>query len=174
MKKMALNFPAERLKKLAIARALYKTPPLLFWTNRPPPLTQKAEYDIYMKFLSLVDSKTSIFISHRLSSTKFCDRIVVLREGQIVEMGEPFRTAVAKGYYAELFNLQAQFYFDEQEHSSPQESKIYMNKIQIAIIDSGVNYNHPAFGENKPVLICDEKQTDPNTFMVTEPPYITL
>ena len=108
-----MNFPAERLKKLAIARALYKDAPVVILDEPTAALDPKAEYDIYLKFLSLVDSKTSIFISHRLSSTKFCDRIVVLRDGQIVELGSHSELLAQKGYYAELFNMQAQFYLDE-------------------------------------------------------------
>ncbi len=100
-------------QKLAIARALYKDAPVVILDEPTAALDPKAEYDIYLKFLSLVDSKTSIFISHRLSSTKFCDRIVVLRDGQIVELGSHSELLAQKGYYAELFNMQAQFYLDE-------------------------------------------------------------
>ena len=100
-------------QKLAIARALYKDAPVVILDEPTAALDPKAEYDIYMKFLSLVNTKTSIFISHRLSSTKFCDRIVVLRDGQIVELGSHLELLAQKGYYAELFNLQSQFYFDE-------------------------------------------------------------
>lgn len=100
-------------QKLAIARALYKDAPIVILDEPTAALDPKAEYDIYMKFLSMVESKTSIFISHRLSSTKFCDRIVVLREGEIAEIGSHAELLSQKGYYAELFNLQAQFYIEE-------------------------------------------------------------
>ena len=100
-------------QKLAIARALYKDTPVVILDEPTAALDPKAEYDIYMKFLSLVDSKTSIFISHRLSSTKFCNRIIVLRGGQIVESGSHSELLSRKGYYAELFNIQAQFYLND-------------------------------------------------------------
>lgn len=100
-------------QKLAIARALYKNAPIVILDEPTATLDPKAEYDIYTKFLSLIDSKTAIFISHRLSSTKFCDRIVVLREGEISEFGNHTELLSQKGYYADLFNMQAQFYLYE-------------------------------------------------------------
>lgn len=100
-------------QKLAIARALYKDAPVVILDEPTAALDPRAEYDIYTKFLSLVAAKTSIFISHRLSSTKFCDRIVVLKEGRIVEIGCHSELLSQKGYYAELFLMQAQFYMDE-------------------------------------------------------------
>lgn len=101
-------------QKLAIARALYKDAPVVILDEPTAALDPKAEYDIYTRFLSMVDAKTSVFISHRLSSTKFCDRIIVLRDGQIVETGSHAQLMAQKGYYANLFNLQAQFYVDEK------------------------------------------------------------
>lgn len=100
-------------QKLAIARALYKDAPVVILDEPTAALDPKAEYDIYTKFLSLVDSKTAVFISHRLSSTKFCDRIVVLREGRIVETGSHSELLSQNGYYAELFHMQANFYLEE-------------------------------------------------------------
>ncbi len=100
-------------QKLAIARALYKDAPIVILDETTAALDPKAEYEIYTKFLSLVDDKTAIFISHRLSSTKFCDRIVVLREGEIAEIGSHSELLAQKGYYAELFSMQAQFYLED-------------------------------------------------------------
>lgn len=100
-------------QKLAIARALYKDASIVILDEPTAALDPKAEYDIYTKFLAMVDSKTAIFISHRLSSTKFCDRIVVLRDGRIVETGSHSELLSQKGYYAELFDLQARFYMEE-------------------------------------------------------------
>lgn len=92
---------------------MYKDTPVVILDEPTVALDPKAEYEIYTKFLSLVNAKTSIFISHRLSSTKFCDRIVVLRGGKIIETGSHSELLARNGYYAELFSLQAQFYFDE-------------------------------------------------------------
>ena len=100
-------------QKLAIARALYKDAPFVILDEPTAALDPKSEYDIYTKFFSMVNNKTSLFISHRLSSTKFCDRIIVLKNGEIVEAGSHSELLLQNRYYAELFKLQAQFYVDE-------------------------------------------------------------
>lgn len=100
-------------QKLAIARALYKDSPVVILDEPTAALDPRAEYEIYTKFMTLVESKTSIFISHRLSSTKFCDRVIVFKDGRIVESGSHSELLKSEGYYAKLFNMQAQFYLDE-------------------------------------------------------------
>lgn len=102
-------------QKLAIARAIYKDAPIVILDEPTAALDPKAEYDIYTRFLSLVESKTSIFISHRLSSTKFCDRIIVLRDGEIIEIGSHLELMNKKGYYSMLFDLQAKFYIEDSK-----------------------------------------------------------
>jgi ABC-type multidrug transport system fused ATPase/permease subunit len=62
----------------------------------------------------MVKNKTSVFITHRLSSTRFCDRIIVLKDGGIVETGSHDELLARKGYYAELFDMQARFYADTE------------------------------------------------------------
>ena len=102
-------------QKLAIARAIYKDAPIVILDEPTAALDPKAEYDIYMRFLSLVESKTSVFISHRLSSTKFCDRIIVLRDGEIIETGSHSELINKNGYYSMLFKLQAKFYIEDNK-----------------------------------------------------------
>lgn len=70
----------------------------------------KAEYELYQRFNEMVQGKTAVYISHRLSSTKFCDVIAVFRDGQIVEYGSHDELYRKGGFYTELFSLQAQFY----------------------------------------------------------------
>jgi ABC-type multidrug transport system fused ATPase/permease subunit len=101
-------------QKLAIARALYKDAPVVVLDEPTAALDPRAEYEIYLKFFEMVKDKSSVFITHRLSSTRFCDRIVVLRNGEIVETGTHEELLGRKGYYAELFNMQAQFYTDTE------------------------------------------------------------
>ena len=73
-------------------------------------LDPRAEYEIYQKFSDVVSGRTAVFISHRLSSAKFCDRIAVFHNGEIVEYGTHDELISMNGRYHELFHMQAQFY----------------------------------------------------------------
>ncbi len=98
-------------QKLAIARALYKNAPVVILDEPTAALDPVAEYEIYRQFNSLVGSKTAVYISHRLSSCKFCDRIAVFSEGTIKELGTHDELiALDGGIYAEMFAAQAQYY----------------------------------------------------------------
>lgn len=98
-------------QKLAIARALYKNAPFVILDEPTAAMDPISENEIYENFDSLVQNKTAIYISHRLSSCKFCDRIVVLKDGKIVEEGSHDDLMKFKdGYYAYMYNTQAQWY----------------------------------------------------------------
>ncbi|MDR0636725.1 MAG: ABC transporter ATP-binding protein/permease [Treponema sp.] len=91
-------------QKLAIARALYKDAPVIILDEPTAALDPRSEYEIYTRFFSIVENKTSVFITHRLSSTRFCDKIIVLKKGKIVETGAHEELLARNSYYAELFN----------------------------------------------------------------------
>ena len=98
-------------QKIAIARALYKKAPVVILDEPTAALDPVAEYDIYRQFDTLVGGKTAIYISHRLSSCKFCDRIAVFSEGRIREYGTHDElVGMEGGVYAEMFAAQAQYY----------------------------------------------------------------
>lgn len=98
-------------QKLAIARALYKKAPVVILDEPTAALDPVAEYDIYRQFDSLVGDKTAIYISHRLSSCKFCDKIAVFAEGKIKEYGtHDSLVKIDGGIYAKMFKAQAQYY----------------------------------------------------------------
>jgi ABC-type multidrug transport system fused ATPase/permease subunit len=97
-------------QKIALARALYKNAPIIVLDEPTAALDPRAEYEIYERFNELVAGKTAIYISHRLSSTRFCDRIAVFAYGKIVEYGSHEELLQMKGIYTQLFNMQAQFY----------------------------------------------------------------
>jgi len=98
-------------QKLALARALYRDAPLVILDEPTSALDPIAEQDIYQRFSQMVKDKTAVFISHRMSSCKLCDQILVFRGGEIVQMGsheELLRDA--DGLYREMWNAQAQYY----------------------------------------------------------------
>ena len=97
-------------QKLAIARALYKNAPFVILDEPTSALDPVAEYEIYQHFDQMVEDKTSIYISHRMSSCRFCDNILVFDEGQIIESGSHEELMKEGGLYSELWNAQAQYY----------------------------------------------------------------
>ena len=98
-------------QKIAIARALYKSSPVVILDEPTAALDPIAEYEIYKQFHTLVGDKTAFYISHRLSSCRFCDRIAVFSEGTIKEYGTHDELAgIKNGIYAKMFEAQAQYY----------------------------------------------------------------
>jgi len=98
-------------QKLAIARALYKDAPVVILDEPTAALDPMAEYDIYRQFDTLVHEKTAIYISHRLSSCQFCDKIAVFSEKELKEYGTHAELVnKPDGVYAKMFAAQAQYY----------------------------------------------------------------
>ncbi|WDV45684.1 ABC transporter ATP-binding protein [Clostridiaceae bacterium M8S5] len=98
-------------QKIALARALYKDAPFIVLDEPTSALDPVAEFEIYSKFNEVVSNRTAIYISHRLSSCRFCDDIAVFHEGKLIQRGN-HDTLLAndKGKYHELWNAQAQYY----------------------------------------------------------------
>ncbi len=98
-------------QKIALARALYKDAPFVVLDEPTAALDPIAEYDIYKRFNDLVENKTAIYISHRLSSCRFCDDIAVFHNGEMIQRGSHEQLLADEGnkYYA-LWNAQAQYY----------------------------------------------------------------
>lgn len=102
-------------QKIALARALYKDSPFIILDEPTAALDPIAEYEIYSKFNEIVGDKTAIYISHRLSSCRFCDKIAVFDNGQIVQRGSHDElVADESGKYYELWHAQAQYYTESQ------------------------------------------------------------
>ena len=97
-------------QKIAIARSLYKDAPFVIMDEPTSALDPVAEYEIYQRFDQMVEGKTSIYISHRMSSCRFCDNIIVFDEGKIVEQGSHDQLMGNGGLYSEMWNAQAQYY----------------------------------------------------------------
>lgn len=102
-------------QKIALARALYKDSPFIILDEPTAALDPIAEYEIYSKFNEIVGDKTAIYISHRLSSCRCCDKIAVFDNGQIVQRGSHDElVADESGKYYELWHAQAQYYTESQ------------------------------------------------------------
>ncbi|MBQ3256544.1 MAG: ABC transporter ATP-binding protein [Oscillospiraceae bacterium] len=106
-----VNISGGEAQKIALARALYKDSPFIILDEPTAALDPIAEAEIYAKFDELVGDKTAIYISHRLSSCRFCDKIVVFDNGEIVQVGSHNELlADENGKYYELWTAQAQYY----------------------------------------------------------------
>ena len=97
-------------QRLMLARALYKDGPILILDEPTAALDPIAENDIYQKYSDMTAGKTSVFISHRLASTRFCDRILFIADGGIAEEGTHQELMAKEGAYAELFAVQSRYY----------------------------------------------------------------
>ena len=97
-------------QRLMLARALYKDGPILVLDEPTAALDPIAENDIYMKYNEMTAKKTSLFISHRLASTRFCDRIIYVADGHIAEEGTHEELLALNGAYANLFEIQSRYY----------------------------------------------------------------
>ena len=93
-----------------LARALYKNAPFLLLDEPTAALDPISENDIYMKYSQMTAGKTSLFISHRLASTRFCDRILFLQKGHVAEEGTHESLMRQNGGYARLFQIQSRYY----------------------------------------------------------------
>jgi len=97
-------------QKLAIARSLYRDAPFLVMDEPTAALDPLSEYEVYTRLNDIVEDKTAIYISHRLSSCRFCDEIAVFHQGQVIEKGSHEGLLARGGKYAELWNAQARYY----------------------------------------------------------------
>jgi len=108
-------FSGGQTQRLMLARALYKDGPILMLDEPTAALDPIAENDIYMKYNDMTKGKTSIFISHRLASTRFCDRIIFVADGHITEEGTHESLLTRNGAYAKLFEIQSRYYQERKE-----------------------------------------------------------
>ena len=100
-------------QKLAFARALYKNSPIVILDEPTSALDALAEYKMYMDFDRLIGKKSAVYISHRLSSTRFCDHVALFENGTLTEYGTHESLMEKGGAYCEMFNVQAQYYREE-------------------------------------------------------------
>lgn len=108
-------FSGGQTQRLMLARALYKDGSILLLDEPTAALDPIAENDIYMKYNDMTKGKTSMFISHRLASTRFCDRIIFVSDGRITEEGTHESLLAKNGEYAKLFEVQSRYYQEGRE-----------------------------------------------------------
>lgn len=108
-------FSGGQTQRLMLARALYKDGPILLLDEPTAALDPIAEHDIYMKYSEMTRGKTSLFISHRLASTRFCDRIIFVADGGVREEGTHESLLALDGEYAHLFEVQSRYYQEGKE-----------------------------------------------------------
>ena len=112
----AVDMSGGEKQKLLLARAIYKNAPILILDEPTSALDPIAESKLYEKYNELTKDKTSIFISHRLASTRFCDRILYMEDGRITEEGTHDELIKSNGRYAYLFDVQSHYYTDNIEN----------------------------------------------------------
>ena len=101
-------------QKVWMARAFYKEAPILILDEPTAALDPLAEQEIYEKYVEMSEGRTSLFISHRLASTRFCDRIWLMENGRITEQGSHEELMEKNGAYARLFEVQGKYYRKEE------------------------------------------------------------
>jgi len=105
-----VQFSGGETQKLLVARAMYRNGPILILDEPTSALDPIAESKLYEEYNNMTKEKTAVFISHRLASTKFCDRILLLDGGRIAEEGSHDELMEQKGLYRELFDIQSHYY----------------------------------------------------------------
>lgn len=108
-----IDFSGGELQRLMLARALYKESKMLVLDEPTAALDAIAEHEMYLKYKEMTEGISSVYISHRLASTRFCDRIILLADGKIAEEGTHDALLAEQGRYAELFQIQSKYYKEE-------------------------------------------------------------
>ncbi len=108
-------------QKMALARALYKNAPVVVLDEPTAALDALAEYRLYQSFDGMIGDKSAVYISHRLSSTRFCNAIAMFKGGEMVEYGTHDELLKKDGAYAEMFRVQAQYYVEDGAEYVPAE-----------------------------------------------------
>ena len=115
--KEGIDLSGGEKQRLAMARALYKGGKVVILDEPTAALDALAEDRMYREFENMIQGKTAVFISHRLGSTRFCDKIAMFEDGTIVEEGTHEELMAKNGKYAYMFGIQSQYYDEKQKNS---------------------------------------------------------
>ena len=110
-----INFSGGEMQKLLLARALYRNAPIVILDEPTAALDPIAENRLYESYDEMMQNKTTVFISHRLASTRFCNRILLIENGKIQEEGTHEELLSKQGKYYELFETQAKYYREKSK-----------------------------------------------------------
>lgn len=113
-----VDFSGGEMQKLVLARAIYKDGKILVLDEPTAALDPIAENNLYLKYQELTRGKTSVYISHRFASTRFCDRIVLLEDGVVKESGSHEKLMEAGGQYAYMFGVQSKYYREADQDAA--------------------------------------------------------
>ena len=105
-----VDFSGGESQKIAVVRALYKDAPMLILDEPTSALDPVAENEIFQKFAEMSESKTTVLISHRIYSTRFCDKIAVFDKGEMKEYGTFDELMALKGLYYDFYEQQAEYF----------------------------------------------------------------
>lgn len=119
-----VNLSGGQLQKLKLAQALYKDAPVLLLDEPTAALDPIAEHQIYQDYFQFSKDKLSIFISHRLSSTRFCDRIIYIKNGDITEVGTHEELMAEQKDYFKLYEAQAYYYKHDKEEKEEEDEPV--------------------------------------------------
>lgn len=111
-------------QKLMLARALYKTAPMLVLDEPTAALDPLMESELYQRYCDFSEHRTSVFISHRLASTRFCDRVLLMEDGRITEEGTHEQLLEKDGRYAWMFRLQSKYYQQQEAGLEGEEVQV--------------------------------------------------
>lgn len=110
-----VDFSGGEKQKLALARALYKGARIVVLDEPTSALDAIAEQQLYQRFDHMIGKKSAVYISHRLASTRFCDKVAMFKDGQMIEYGSHEELMEKDGEYAHMFEVQAQYYQEQQD-----------------------------------------------------------
>ena len=110
-----VNLSGGETQKLLLARAIYKKAPVLILDEPTAALDAIAEQNLYLSYSEMAQNRTSIFISHRLASTRFCDRIFMMQDGKLKECGSHEELMEQKGTYFQLYQVQSHYYQEDRK-----------------------------------------------------------
>lgn len=110
----AINFSGGEMQRIFLARALYKNAPIVILDEPTSALDPIAENQLYLRYCDMTKDRTSFYISHRLSSTGFCDRILFFQDGEIIEEGSHQSLMEKKGEYYKMYETQSYYYKEQQ------------------------------------------------------------